>query len=371
MIKKLWWPWRKRTSLALIFFLALIYSSGAFLLAQEVQPASEITSLPRLERLKRQIETVSRRIRADVGVAIKHLTSGEEMAIKGDEPFPMASVFKIPILVEVMAQVKEGRFSLEDMWSFSPPDLHLGSGMLSSLKAPGISLSVRNLIYLMMLISDNSATDFLLSKVGVDNVNRRLRSFGLEGITVNRSCQELILDYRGVDPSLYQGLTLEELEPLLARARAADPQVFEQARQKFSQVMKDQSTPLAMNRLLELIANGQILDQESCDFILEVMLRCQTGERRLKGDLPPEVRVAHKTGTIGGTVNDAGIIFLPYNLGRVAITVFVKNADTEKTEDVEDVIAQIARFTYDYFLFTSSVEEKENNLIKPSLRRSS
>lgn len=137
------------------------------------------------------------------------------------------------------------------------------------------------------------------------------------------------------------------------RERAANPEALEQARRNFSKVMKDQSTPLAMNQLLEFIATGQILDKESCDFIIEVMLRCQTGERRLKGDLPPGVRVAHKTGTIGGTVNDAGIIFLPYDLGRVAITVFIKNADEEKTEDVEAIIAQIARFAYDYFLFTS------------------
>jgi beta-lactamase class A len=81
------------------------------------------------------------------------------------------------------------------------------------------------------------------------------------------------------------------------------------------------------------------------------MLRCQTGERRLKGDLPASVEVAHKTGTIGGTVNDAGVIFLPYNRGQVVIVVFTKNTDNEKTEDVERVIAQIARFVYDYFLF--------------------
>lgn len=346
--------WSKQSTVRItISLLALIIYFSVTLLQAQVAQIEAKTGIPRIERLRGQIEQVGRRIRADVGVAIKHLESGGMLAIKGDEPFPMASVFKIPILVEVMAQIKEGRFSLDDGWSLSPGDLHLGSGMLSSLEAPGISLSVRNIIYLMMLISDNSATDVLLSKVGVENVNKRLSSYGLEGITVNRSCQELILEYRGLNPQLFKNLTLKEIEELSLRERSASPETFEQARRNFSMVMKDQSTPLAMNKLLELIATGQILDKESCDFILEVMLRCQTGERRLKGDLPPGVRVAHKTGTIGGTVNDAGIIFLPYDLGRVAITVFIKNADEEKTEDVEDIIAQIARFAYDYFLFTS------------------
>lgn len=351
---KSFWPRQPKMASPLIIFLFVFVSIFYnLLLAQEVQIISEKGAISRIERLRGQIEQVARRIRGDVGVAIKHLESGEMMTIRGDEFFPMASVFKIPILVEVMAQIKEGRFRFDDMWSFSPVDLHLGSGLLSSLEAPGISLSVRNIIYLMMLISDNSATDLLLSKIGVENVNRRLRSYGLEGIMVNRSCQELILEYRGLNPQLFKNLTLKEIEELYRREREISPETFEQARRNFSMVMKDQSTPLAMNKLLELLATGQILDKESCDFIIEVMLRCQTGERRLKGNLPPGVRVAHKTGTIGGTVNDAGLIFLPYDLGRVAITVFIKNADDEKTEDVEEVIAQIARFAYDYFLFTS------------------
>lgn len=331
--------------------LLLIFLASSVVAQEKIEASRIAATVPKIERLKSQLEQVSRRLRGDVGIAVKHLETDEGLAINGDEFFPLASVFKVPILVEVMAQVKEGRFSLDDRWELGPLDLHLGSGLLSSLQAPGISLSVRNIIYLMMLISDNSATDLLLTRVGAENVNRRLQSFGVEGITVNRTCQQLILDYRGVDYEKYKNLTLEELQKALTSEQALSPQAFERARKEFSLVMKDQATPSGMTRLLELIATGKILDKESCDFIIDVMLRCQTGERRLRGDLPPRVRVAHKTGTIGGTVNDAGIIFLPYNLGRIAITVFVKNADEEKTEDVEDVIAQIARFVYDYFLF--------------------
>jgi beta-lactamase class A len=305
-----------------------------------------------IERLRKQIEDVISGVQGEVGVAVKHLETGVGLAVNGEEYFPMASVFKVPVLVEVMAQVKEGRFTLDDEISIQKTDQHMGSGYLSELDAPGIILSVRNLINFMMMISDNSATDLLLTKVGAENVTARLRSFGLEKITVNRTCQHLIMDAIGMDYEKYKNLPLDETIDAYRKERAENPQAFEQATKQFTQIVKDQSSPRAMNMLLELIFKKEILDEESCDFILNVMLKCQTGERRLKGDLPRYVRIAHKTGTIGGTVNNAGIIYLPDDLGHVAITVFSRDTE-EPTEDVEDAIAQIARFVYDYFYFTT------------------
>jgi beta-lactamase class A len=266
--------------------------------------------------------------------------------------FPLASVFKVPILVEVLAQIKEGNFTLKDEISIQKTDQHLGSGMLSDLEAPGIKLSLRNLITLMMIISDNSATDILLTKVGAENVNKRLRGYGIEEITVNRTCQHLIMDFVGMDYEKYKGISLDEFSEVYRAERKKDPEAFEEASKKFSQIMKDQSTPRAMNKLLEMIYKKKVLDEESCDLIISVMLECQTGERRIKGDLPRRTKVAHKTGTIGGTVNDSGIIFLPDNLGQVALTVFTKDM-TLKGKDVEEIIAKISKFVYDYFYFTS------------------
>jgi beta-lactamase class A len=305
-----------------------------------------------IERLRKQVEGVINGIKGEVGVVAKHLETGEEFAVNGDVYFPMASVFKVPVLVEVMAQIKEGRFTLDDEISIRKTDQHMGSGYLSDLDAPGITLSVRNLINLMMMISDNSATDILLTKVGTENVTNRLRSFGLERITVDRTCQHLIMDAIGMDYEKYKNLPLEETIEAYQKERAENPQAFKRASKQFTQTIKDQSSPHAMNRLLEFIFKKEILDEESCDYILNIMLKCQTGESRLKGDLPRYVRVAHKTGTIGGTVNNAGIIYLPDDLGHVAITVFSKDTE-DPTEDVEEVIAQIARFVYDYFYFTT------------------
>lgn len=317
-----------------------------------------------VERLKKQIEGIVRSVEGEVGVAAKHIETGEELTINGDTYFPMASVFKIPIFVEVMAQIKEGQFTLEDEISIQKTDQHFGSGMLSDLDAPGIKLSVRNLINLMMMISDNSATDILLTKVGAENVNNRLRSYGLEKITVNRTCHHLIMDAIGMDYEKYKGLLLDEVTKAFRKDRAENPEAFEQARKNFSRIIKDQSSPGAMNRLLELVFRKEILDEESCDYIVQILLKCQTGERRLQGDLPSYVKIAHKTGTIGGTVNDAGIIYLPDDLGHVVLTVFTKETE-DKTRDVEDIIAQIARFVYDYFYFTSKLSSKEQPHLAP------
>ena len=304
-----------------------------------------------IARLKTQIEGVIRGIEGEFGVAAKHIETGEEVAVNGDVYFPMASVFKIPVFVEVLAQVQEGFLSLEDEVSIQKTDQHFGSGMLKNLVAPGIRLSIHNLINLMMMISDNSATDILLTRVGAENVTRRLRLYGIENMTVDRTCQHLIMNAIGMDYEQHQDLTLEEATKAFMQTRKEHPEVFEEATENFSKVIKDQSSPRAMNRLLELIFKKEILDEESCDLIISVMTKCQTGERRLKGDLASHVKVVHKTGTIGGTVNNAGIIYLPDGLGHVAITVFSKETEDD-TQDIEDIIAQIARFVYDYFYFT-------------------
>lgn len=335
---------RLRILLIVALLMGLVSPWGV---AQE-EPVQEL----RIERLKGQLQNQIRGVEGVFGVAARHLESGEEVFINGDVYFPFGSVFKVPVFVEVLAQVKEGRFALDDEISLGKDDQHLGSGMLSSLDAPGITLSIRNLINLMMNVSDNSATDILVEKVGPDNVNARLRSYDIDGMTVDRTCQELILEAIGLDPEELRGLSLDEVIKAYRMKFRENPKEVDFARENFPHVMKDQSTPRAMNDLLGLIFHREILDEESCEYIIDVMLECQTGAGRIKGDLPRGVRVAHKTGTIGGTVNDVGIIFLPDDLGHVALSIFSKQTEA-KTSEVEEIIAQISRFVFDYFYFTS------------------
>lgn len=332
------------------------FAAGASIvlwLAVQALPAAaqEVPSLTGLQRLEKQIRDVIGGEEGEVGVSLLHIETGRALAVNGDTPFPMASTFKVPVLVEVLSQVREGRFSLDDEVRVQKTDQHLGSGMLSSLTAPGIVLSVRNLVNLMMLISDNSATDMLLAKVGAANVNARLKALGITGISVDRPCQKLIMDYLGMDYGKYGHLSLDEITAARRGGGRWTPEDERKAVLAFSADPQDQATPKAMTALLAKIFRREIIDPASCELILDIMLRCQTGEGRIKGELPPRTRVAHKTGTIAGTVDDCGIIYLPDGQGHLVLTVWTKNFMGD-TEDVEALIAAIARFAYDYFYFT-------------------
>jgi beta-lactamase class A len=94
------------------------------------------------------------------------------------------------------------------------------------------------------------------------------------------------------------------------------------------------------------------LSPESTDLLLDIMKRCRTGEGRLKGILPGGTEVAHKTGTIGRTLNDVGIITLPNGAGHVIVAAFVKASSRPESER-ERAIAEAARAAHDYFLFAS------------------
>src|SRR5262249_47473045 len=172
-----------------------------------------------LDRLQAQINRTTRDARGTVGVAIKHLESGAELFINGDEPFPMASTFKLPVLVELYAKAKAGQLSWDEMIDINVSDQHLGSGELAPFyDPPGVRLSLHNVANLMMLISDNSAADICLAKARAKDVNARLAALGITGIRVDRSCQELILDYGGQDTAKLKDLTLKELRDVLPRS---------------------------------------------------------------------------------------------------------------------------------------------------------
>src|SRR5947207_4915248 len=124
--------------------------------------------------LRGQIEKVIPRARGEVGVAIKHVESGTEVLVNADKTYPMASAYKLPILVELFYQQAAGTLSLDDRIEILPADVHPGGTIAQLLDAPGLQLSMRNLINLMMRISDNSATDVLLTKLGAGSVTARM-----------------------------------------------------------------------------------------------------------------------------------------------------------------------------------------------------
>jgi beta-lactamase class A len=320
-------------------------SWGGALAAQPTPAAQQDTAVARLEREIARLGTIAG---GRVGVGAIHLETGRSAYLNRNDAFPMASSYKVPIAVQLLTRVDKGEIRLDSMIALRLGDLHPGSGMIAELlDDPGVSLSVRNLLELMLLISDNSATDVVMRTAGgAAAVSARMREVGASGIRVDRPTIRLIGDWVGIagvsdttPPAQYRDMArgvADSARKVAASAFDADP--------------RDTATPESMARLLEKIWRGQILSPASTQLLLDIMRRSTTGAERLKGMLPPGTEVSHKTGTIGGTTNDVGIITLPDGAGHVIAVVFVKASDKPVPER-ERAIAQIARAVYDYFLF--------------------
>lgn len=305
---------------------------------------------PGLARLAREIERLAGESGGVMGVGALHLESGRSVILNGSQRFPMASSYKVPIAVQLLTLVDQGRVRLDSLITIRPGDIHPGSGMLSELlDDPGVALSVRNLLELMLLISDNSATDVVLRTAGGGAaVTERMRALGAGDIRVDRPTVALIADFVGA-----RGLPADHnvtMEQYRAAARAVTPAGRDSAAAAFDRDPRDTSTPGAMLGLLETVWRGDALSPESTALLLDIMTRSTTGMARIRGMLPSDVAVAHKTGTIGGTTNDVGILTLPDGAGHVAAVVFVKQS-TRSVEQRERAIAQVSRAIYDYFVF--------------------
>ena len=344
---------KRRLASAFLMLMALGLQASVFSqspLTTSSRPADDAS----LKRLEREIVRVSEVAGGVVGVSAIHLETGRQVSMNGTERFPMASSFKVPIAVQLLTRIDKGEVKLDQMIEIKQSDLHPGSGTLSDLfNKGGLAVSVRNLMELMLLISDNSATDVLLRTAGgAEAVTARMRALGLEGINVNRSTAQLIADWAGLSNLPPE----DQWTPATFRAAFASVKPEEQkaAAKRFDADPRDTSTPDAMAALLERIYRKELLKPESADLLLDIMHRCRTGEARLRGLLPQGTKIAHKTGTIGGTTNDVGIITLPDNAGHVAIAVFVKSSEKDGSAR-ERAIAEIARAVHDFFLFQPRV----------------
>jgi beta-lactamase class A len=313
---------------------------------------------PGLARLEAQFAELAKVAGGTVGVAVVHLESGRSAHLNRGERFPMASVVKVPLAVQLLTRVDRGEVRLDSMIAIQPGDLHPGSGTLTDLfNQPGVSLSVRNLMELMLRISDNSATDILLRTAGGGAaVNARLRELNVSGISADRPTVRLIADYIGIPELPGDDVPIAEFSRL---ADAVSDSAQRAALVAFAADPRDTSTPEAMAGLLDKIWRRDGLTAASGALLLDIMYRCKSGAERLKGMLPPDTPVAHKTGTLGPsdgipggrTVNDVGIIDLPGGAGHLITVVFVKDADD--VERGERAIAHIARAAYDYFSLTA------------------
>ena len=226
------------------------------------------------------------------------LSTGKTAFINENTPVPMASVYKVFVLAELFRMQKEGKLSLADKHILQESEKSIGSGTLESAAA-GTEFSLMDYVMLMMSISDNTATDYLVSVAGLENVrNNILAPLGLSATKCCFNCIDLLTQYYGVSVEEY-------------RDKCNSDTWFDAHMNSYfrcDEEKNNQTTPMDMVRFFELLYKGQVVDSVSDREMLRIMAKCQTNSR-IPAKLPEGITVAHKTGSIDHLANDAGIVY--------------------------------------------------------------
>lgn len=310
------------------------------------------------------------------GVAVWFLEGGkvgDKVEIGGSEPRALASVFKVPVLVELARQIesKKTGLKLSSGLTISEPEKCIGSGRLLHQPA-GTVVPVERLIELMETISDNTATDMLFRRIGKASVNKMLEEIGCKHSDIaltNRAAWLISLaqssDFRGMSPVqiAFKWGKLSRPERAKAAERAEQENrnlslsKFQRLEDESSRkqtheqnvlvatTVDNQSSASDLALLLSGLYNGQLLGKEMTRYCLGVLGR-QHFNTRIPRSLPSGTRVYHKTGTIAGVVNDIGIIEVP-GQGAVVVVALVNSVGSGDDGPAESLIARVARAAYD------------------------
>jgi beta-lactamase class A len=252
-----------------------------------------------------------------VAVAVKQLDGGETFYHDGDEEMPTASLIKFMIMLEVYLQVAEEKVKLSDMLTLREKDKVPGSGILTYHFSEGATFSLRDATRLMMVFSDNTATNLVLDKIGLPSTNKRMEAWGYKGTRLNAKV------YLGAKTSL-------------------DPE----RTKKFG---LGSTTARETIMMLDRVHQGKVVSPEVCKEMLGHMKKCDD-KLKLKRFLPPDLEVAHKSGTVEGARTDAGILYLPS--GPVAICVLTaQNQDKAWKDDNEAnvLIGRVAQQVVEHY----------------------
>ena len=274
-----------------------------------------------IQRLQSAIETLTRSVNAAWGVYVKSLETGEEVAINADRQMETMSTIKIPLMVEALEQIKAGKFKLADSYTFLQADAQPGTGTIQRLD-PGAVMTVKDLITMMIIVSDNTATEVLFRLVGgPDAVNARMDALGLKTTRA-----------MNVPSKWFAQL----------RAASSSEQFYREGKYPFGL-----STPREMGRLLEMMERGTLVDKPSSDLMLQI-LRAQVYRTRIPRYVAG-YRIPHKTGDFLPYVgDDVGVL---EGQGRtIVLSIFTGN-HFGSGETLENAIGLVAREAADYFTF--------------------
>jgi beta-lactamase class A len=256
------------------------------------------------QKLEATIQEVDRNLEGAMGVAIVDLSSGQKYLLHADEVMPTASSIKIAILAELYRQAQQGKLKLTDFYTLQQSDLVGGSGITSVLTPGMTKLTLRDAAGLMISVSDNSATNVIIDRIGMENVNALLDSLGLTHIRLRRKMMDL---------------------------KAA------------SEGKENVATPREMTLLLENLYRGKVLNKQMTEDFFNLLSVHK--ESYIPRNLPEDLKVANKPGELEGVRNDSGIVFT----GKRPYTISVMTTYLRRERDGGNAIIKISDAAYQMF----------------------
>lgn len=287
-----------------------------------------------------------------VGAAALHLGSGGLSTMNGNESFPLASVCKLPIAMNMLALVDEGKFALNQEIEILPRDVVSSVSPLATRWPAQRRFPLQEMIELMIARSDNTAVETLFRIGGEGStMAARFREWKVDGIRIDRSERQCGLDRNGVSQYPPRAeWTDQTIQALIAKTTKMERY---RATKRYLRDPRDTGTPSGTVQLLARAFAGEVLSKRSTALLVKMLKATTTFPTRLKGLLPTGTVVAHKTGSTGAiegltaATNDSGVIFLP-NGGLLAVSVYIK-ASTRNDAARDSIIARIARSAFDYY----------------------
>lgn len=256
------------------------------------------------QKLEVSIAQVDSNLDGVMGVAIEDLTTGQKYELRADEVFPQASSIKIAILVELYRQVQQGRLKLTDLYTVKETDLVEDSPIMNGLTPTVTQVTLRDLATMVVAVSDNSAANILIDRVGMENVNSLLDSLGLSRTRLRRKMMDLKAAKEG---------------------------------------RENISTPREMMALLEMLYRSKVLNKTLTEDFFKVLATKK--DSWIPRDLPEDLKIANKPGSLEGVRNDSGVVFLenrPYIL--CVMTTYLR-----REREGEEAISKISLDTYHMF----------------------
>src|SRR4051812_41499404 len=296
---------------SLIAFLALALSLAVA--PHSTAAADSADSKPSLEKVLLPLIEAHH---GEVGLAVKNLNTGESFEYKAERPMPTASLIKLPIMIATYNAIENGKLSLDEVMELKKEDQVPGSGVLTAHFSPGTKISLRDAIHLMIVYSDNTATNLVLDKLGLPPTNE-----------------------------------------LMAKLECPETRVNSKVFRRDTSIDKDRSkefglgstTARDMVKLCEQLHEKKLVSEKASEQMLDHMFACDD-KLKVPRMLPTGTRVAHKTGSVNSLRTDAGIIESP--AGPIAYGILTdKNKDQRWTDDNEGDLfcAEIGAAVFKYF----------------------